>query len=338
MFMYDFNLNDLISEVKARNASKILLQFPDGLKSFALDVVDKLSSSVDADFIISMDPCFGGCDVAIDDARRLKVDLIIHFGHSRFLNDEFEIPVLYVPVYFNASLSDLALKFINYWSIGKPIGLLSTIQHMNSLNEVKHTLEKFGIPVFLGCKCGRLQFEGQVLGCEVCGALCIADRVDGFIVISGGDFHGLGVALSTGKPTYVLDPFRREIRDLSNLLKKTLSVRWNNIIRARDAKVFGVFIGVKPGQCHYDLALRVKRIIESHGRRCYLFSIRNFSSDVVIPFSRVEVFVSAACPRIAIDDSEAYGKPILTPFEVEIALSGSMNFHSIRGILNFEFK
>lgn len=335
--MYDFDLENLVLDVRVRNANRILLQFPDGLKTFALSIVDKLFKSVNAEFIISMDPCFGGCDIAIDDARRLGVDLIIHFGHSRFI-DDFEIPVIYVPVFFKTSLKDLALKFVDIWRSSKPIGLLSTIQHIPSLIEVKEILEGFGIPVFLGCKCGKLQFEGQVLGCEICGALCIVDKVDGFLVISGGDFHGLGIALSTGKPTYVLDPFRREVRNLDKLLKKILSIRWNNIIRARDAKVFGVFIGVKPGQCNVDLAFKVKKLLESNGRRCYLFSVRNFSEDVIAPFNDIEVFVSTACPRIAIDDAEVYGKPILTPLEVELALTGSMDFSSIRGILNFGFK
>ncbi|MEM3166074.1 MAG: diphthamide biosynthesis enzyme Dph2 [Candidatus Methanomethylicia archaeon] len=335
--MYDFNLEALALDARVRNANRILLQFPDGLKTFALNVVDKLSKNVNAEFIISMDPCFGGCDIAIDDARRLGVDLIIHFGHSRFI-DDFEIPIIYVPVFFKTSLRDLILKFVDLWGFNKPVGLLSTVQHIPNLIEVKEILEGFGIPVFLGCKCGKLQFEGQVLGCEICGALCIVDKVDGFLVISGGDFHGLGIALSTGKPTYVLDPFRFEVRNLDKLLKKIVSIRWNNIIRARDAKVFGVFIGVKHGQCHIDLAFKVKKLLESNGRRCYLFSVRNFSEDVVAPFNDIEVFVSTACPRIAIDDSEVYGKPILTPLEVELALSGSMNFDSIRGILNFGYK
>ncbi|MEM2137166.1 MAG: diphthamide biosynthesis enzyme Dph2 [Candidatus Methanomethylicia archaeon] len=332
--MYDFDLDKIIFDDRFRKANRVLLQFPEGLKVFALEIVDELSKNTKADIIVSMDPCFGGCDVAFDDALRLGVDLIIHFGHTKLLCDEC-VPVIYVPVSFKLSLKDLALKFSSIWSVGKPIGLLSTVQHIHNLSEVKNVLEGVGIPVHLGSLCGGLSFEGQVLGCDVCGALSIVDKVDGFLVISGGDFHGLGVAISTGKPTYILDPFRNEVRSLDGLVKKIISVRWNSIIKARDAKVFGVFVGVKPGQAHLDIAIDVKSFLESHGRRCYIFSVRNFSPDMTIPFNFVDVFVSAACPRIAIDDAEVYGKPILTPWEVKLAFSGSLNLEDFRGILKF---
>ncbi|MCX8169406.1 MAG: diphthamide biosynthesis enzyme Dph2 [Candidatus Methanomethylicia archaeon] len=335
--MYDFDLNNLILDERIKVARRILLQFPNGLKTYALNIVDEISKSIKADIIISMDPCFGSCDVAFDDARRLGVDLIVHFGHSQLLYTS-EIPVIYIPVFFKTSLKDLALKFIGFWGLNKPIGLLATVQHVKNLNEVKEILESSSIPVYLGEKCSRIQFEGQVLGCDVCSALSIVNKVEGFLVISGGDFHGLGIALSTGKPTYVLDPFRYEIRDLSKLVKKFLSIRWNNVIRAREAKVFGIFIGVKPGQCHLDLAIEIKKMMESNGKKCYLFSVRNFSKDLIIPFNEIEVFISAACPRIAIDDGEFYGKPIITPWEVKLALSKSLNPDDIKGILNVQFK
>ena len=34
----------------------------------------------------------------------------------------------------------------------------------------------------------------------------------------------------------------------------------------------------------------------------------------------VDAFVNTACPRIAIDDSVKYAKPLLTPFELEVIL------------------
>ncbi|MCS7368908.1 MAG: diphthamide biosynthesis enzyme Dph2 [archaeon GBS-70-058] len=335
--MYEFNLDDVLLNSMVKSARRIILQFPDGLKSYALKIADEISNRIAAEVIVSMDPCYGGCDLAVDDAKRLGADLIIHFGHTEFVKCS-EIPVVYVPVFFKFSLKDLAKKFVEIWGFRGAVGLLSTVQHIENLSEVEGFLSSCGVPVHVGLKCGRVKFNGQVLGCEVCGAMGIADLVDGFLVISGGDFHGLGVALSTGKTTYVMDPFRGEIRCLDNLVMRVLSVRWNNIVRARESKSFGVMVGVKPGQCKLNLALKVKRIIESSGRKCYLFSVRDFSADLTLPFRDIDVFVSAACPRIAIEEAEAYGKPILTPYEVKIALSGSMNPDDMRGILNEEFE
>ena len=35
---------------------------------------------------------------------------------------------------------------------------------------------------------------------------------------------------------------------------------------------------------------------------------------------RVDAFISTACPRLAMDDSSRYDKPILTPTEAEVSL------------------
>ena len=40
----------------------------------------------------------------------------------------------------------------------------------------------------------------------------------------------------------------------------------------------------------------------------------------MIDFYPVDAFVNTACPRIAIDDSVRYAKPLITPFELEVAL------------------
>jgi 2-(3-amino-3-carboxypropyl)histidine synthase len=40
----------------------------------------------------------------------------------------------------------------------------------------------------------------------------------------------------------------------------------------------------------------------------------------LIDFYPVDAFVNTACPRIAIDDAVRYSKPLITPFELEVAL------------------
>ncbi len=67
------------------------------------------------------------------------------------------------------------------------------------------------------------------------------------------------------------------------------------------------------------LALEVKRLLESEGRKGYLL-LMDFVGPEFLRGYRVDAFVNTACPRIAIDDSAQYDKPMLTPKELEIAL------------------
>ena len=58
---------------------------------------------------------------------------------------------------------------------------------------------------------------------------------------------------------------------------------------------------------------------EKHGRKGYLLALDHVGPDL-IDFYPVDAFVNTACPRIAIDDAVKYAKPLITPFELEVAL------------------
>lgn len=323
--MYDFEIDRILGEIKRLDARRVLLQFPDGLKSFSLSLIDELQSRVDGvDFLVHVDPCYGGCDVALDEAKRLNVDLVVHFGHTQFIRGDVGVNVLYIPAFSDLPVDRAVHSAINLLRRYSVVGVLSTVQHVHKLGEVCRLLEEAGFRVVVGGRCGRNLFDGQILGCDVCSALSIVDEVDVFLVVAGGDFHALGVALSTGKPVIVADPYRGEARDISRLVKRTLSLRWASIMKARDAQVFGVIVGVKPGQVRVDVALRVRDLILSCGRKCYLFAGREISPEAFYPFiDRVDVFVVVACPRIVIDDAHRFRKPIITVGELKIALNVS---------------
>jgi len=66
-----------------------ILQIPDGLKRKVLKIADELG-----DVLIDCESCFGACDLAIQEAKNLSCEKIIHYGHSKIL--ETEVPVEYV--------------------------------------------------------------------------------------------------------------------------------------------------------------------------------------------------------------------------------------------------
>ena len=68
-----------------------------------------------------------------------------------------------------------------------------------------------------------------------------------------------------------------------------------------------------------SLALKLKRSLAKHGKKGYLLALEHIGPEL-IDFYPVDAFVNTACPRIAIDDSVKYGKPLVTPFELEVAL------------------
>jgi 2-(3-amino-3-carboxypropyl)histidine synthase len=68
------------------------------------------------------------------------------------------------------------------------------------------------------------------------------------------------------------------------------------------------------------LAKEIKKTLEDAGMEAYIILADNINPDILLPYLELEAFVVSACPRIAIDDSQMYKKPLLTPQELEIVL------------------
>jgi 2-(3-amino-3-carboxypropyl)histidine synthase len=79
---YDFEMKKVLEEIKKNKAEFIGLQFPEGLKKYAVDIAREIEEETDARTVIFIDPVYGACDTKEKDAVRLNLDLVIHFGHT----------------------------------------------------------------------------------------------------------------------------------------------------------------------------------------------------------------------------------------------------------------
>jgi 2-(3-amino-3-carboxypropyl)histidine synthase len=197
------------------------------------------------------------------------------------------------------------------------LGLVGSIQHLHLLEEFKGRLEQAGFDVIIPQGGARLSFPGQVLGCNYSGD---DDSIGHYLFLGSGDFHPIGLVLHTGKPLAMLDPYTGDAREMPlERINRILRQRFGLIMASADAQRFGILIGEKPGQMRRTLALGLKRMLEKHGKKGYLIALEHIGPEL-IDFYPVEAFVNTACPRIAIDDSVRYAKPLLTAHELEVVL------------------
>ncbi|MCJ7456558.1 diphthamide synthesis protein, partial [Candidatus Bathyarchaeota archaeon] len=80
--MYDLEEARIIREIKKRSSHRVLLQLPEGLKPLAARLAKKLQDESGAEVFVSGDPCYGACDLALEQMKQLHADLLIHVGHA----------------------------------------------------------------------------------------------------------------------------------------------------------------------------------------------------------------------------------------------------------------
>lgn len=320
---YNIDFNEVIDKVNKNNYKNIVLQLPDGLKTQAKKIVDFLEEKTNAEFIISAESCFGACDLLnIDDLNSLDFDCVVQIGHTSIPDYEKQkIPYLFINALSNIDTIDVLKKTVKYLK-GKKVGVLTTSQHLHELDKINNFFLQKNIKAVIGKGDSRIKYPAQILGCNFSSAKKIEDEVDVFLYIGSGMFHPIGLKLFTVKPVISADPYTKlvKIKELEDLKDTILRQRYGAIANCKNAKNFAIIVCSKTGQCRYDLALKLKKMINNSNRNAYICCVDFFSPVFFESFRGFDCFVSTACPRIAIDDYSLYKKPIINPVELEVVL------------------
>jgi len=290
---------------------KILLQFPEGLKQKAFEEADRLRREGHQAYL-SASPCYGACDLCLDEARALRVDKIMHYGHSEFLKEKPDIPVEYVEWRVDIPLENLNAA-LPHLKGAKSVALATTVQHVHQLAKIREFFERNGLRALVGKGCFA-KYEGQVLGCDASAASSAAADADCALFIGTGKFHP--TAFPPGKPAYSFDPFSMRFTDLSPEIKRIEKRRRGAIAKALDAKIFGIIISTKPGQFCPQAAEWAAKELEAKGKGAYLLVSNELNPLSLANFRKIDCYVNTACPRLS-EDTELFGKPMLNATDLK---------------------
>jgi 2-(3-amino-3-carboxypropyl)histidine synthase len=247
----------------------------------------------------------------------MPVDLIVHLAHAPMPHLRYRNVFFYdtpTPLPESWTFLDAALPLLT-----TRVGILTTTQHRHWVPSIVEYLTAKGFAPAVSEPDRRVAYAAQVLGCDYFTATNLEDRVDSYLYVGTGDFHPLGVALIVDKPVVIADPSTGEARTLEEVKDRVLRQRWGAIVRAENARTFGIIVSRKIGQDRSALAVELKAKLEVKGRSGHLFYM-DFVGPELLEGYKVDAWVSTACPRIAIEDYLRYKQPILTPQELEIVL------------------
>lgn len=324
---YLVDMDYIESELVNKKAEKVLIQAPDGLKRLALRIGERLEG-MGFQIIFSGEHTWGGCDVAFEEARIVGADTIVHIGHHGPVR--VKMPprprVIFVPAYYSYDPTELVLETLERvsYQIGGEIVLGSTVQHIIWLDRILQRAREKGLRVKVNKGIGG--FNGLVVGCDyraVKGGKAV-------VVIAGGIFHGLGAALWSGKPTWVVDPYQRLSRKIDT--KKVLSRHLFDLSRTFEAETFLIVVSTKEGQLGILTAEKVRKILRERGKRGYIAVFDEISREKLTNIGRFDAYVNTACPRLTIDDPDMFPGPVLNPGELKYVLRRSLEGYQPRDL------
>jgi 2-(3-amino-3-carboxypropyl)histidine synthase len=322
---FDLEEKRLKREIKKRKPKTVFLQLPEGLKPDAPHLASIIEEA-GATPIVSTDPCYGACDLAISEAKILGADLIVHYGHTP-MTMHADVPIVYVEARAKISIKEALVEALTHFESWSKIGLVTTVQHVHQLDEAKSMLETAGKTVFIG-DTDPAKYAGQVIGCDFGNARSVSEKVEAYVFVGGGRFHAMGVALATGKPTIIADPYEKRAYPIQDEVGRLIKQRWANIAEAKKAKSFGVLISLKSGQMRLKDAMKIKEKLEQNGLKATLLALREVTFSALMQFPGIDAFVNTACPRLSLDDAQSFRKPLLSLNET-LVLLGEMKWEEL---------
>lgn len=111
-----------------------------------------------------------------------------------------------------------------------------------------------------------------------------------------------------------------------NEVSSPLSTNWMRrrnyyIEKCKDAQSLGIVIGTLSAKGYLDIVSHIQAMARGRGIRTYLFSVGKVNPAKLGNFLEIDCFVFVGCPENNIYTSRDFHKPLLSVFEVELALN-----------------
>lgn len=329
---YDFEILKTIWRIETSKATHVALQMPEGLLMYACTIADILRKfSVAKTLSVLGDVTYGAC--CIDDlgAKALGCDLLVHYGHSCLVPlTTTAIPCLYVFVEIRIDVDHLVESFCKTCDVGTRVHVMGTVQFRSAIAAAAKALNERDRPATIPQ--AKPLSPGEVLGCTAPGDLGKSIDSDGItesktqhvmLFIADGRFH-LEAAMIANPTLRALryDPYSKTLTDERYETEKMKSIRHDAIYKAIDpsAKMFGVILGTLGRQGNPAILGHVRSILKKHGKKSFVLLLSEIFPKKLEMFKHVDVWVQIACPRLSVDWGHFFQKPVLSPYELNVAL------------------
>ena len=297
----------IFKEIEEKNPASVSLNGPDGILPQVQETAVRISKKYKIPAYVLADTTWGTCDLNTNSAKVLGSEIQFNIGHT--INTEsLGSNLVLIDAFDDVSFDSVAKKCIEILK-GKIISLVTDSQHLHQIDKVEKILTANGIDVRIGKGKGQLN-DGQVFGCEFYPASELKKTVDAYVFLGQSNFHAAGIALSTNLPTFILDPYFNEVREVTEFAQKLKKQATLAIYKAADAQSFGIIIGLKEGQLSKVFALKFKKELEKEGKDVQLFALTDITNERLQNLKGIDAFIQVACPRISTDNK--FDKPVLS--------------------------
>ena len=331
-----YQLEELATNIANLSYNKVTLQFPDELICDSATVVHILQKLVPGrQFWVLADTLYSPCCIDEVAAEHVNADVVVHFGNA-CLNPVATLPAIYVLGRPQVDLSEVSKALDNYASEepDTPLIVMGDTQYAWKLNELAGLLKADVVVADVGVDPNS---KAEILGhpphtdkSAYHGLNRVISGITSLEELSAYRLFYLGnpqpprmLQLSTTfTDVHFHDP------QLNTNTVPSLNRRYLNMHKARLAATVGLLLNTlslaHTRQLLDTLAAKVKAL----GKKHYMFVVGKPNVAKLANYELIDVWCVVGCDHqgIILDEYNEYFKPIVTPYELMLALKDEMTW------------
>ncbi|CAD5123911.1 DgyrCDS12219 [Dimorphilus gyrociliatus] len=295
--------------IKENNLKRVALQFPDELLVDSINIYQKLEELCDIPLYLMADTTFGSCCVDEIGAEHGVCDGIIHYG-SACLSSTIRFPSLHIFGRRRLDIEDF-MKHLksNYRDNNVKTLIFAESAYTYAVDTILSTVQK----EFKNMR--SIQSSCHVEGSEGEEGLFIGSEENGMLPRLTLQYNHLQWS------TY--DPQTKKFLKHSTIPRKLMMKRFHLVEKAKDARIIGILVGTLGVKGYNEALDHIRTLIKKRGKKCYTLAVGKLNPAKLANFPEVDVFVLVACPDTVLIDSKSFYKPVLTMYELELALNSN---------------
>ncbi|CAN6621575.1 2-(3-amino-3-carboxypropyl)histidine synthase subunit 2 [Trichomonascus vanleenenianus] len=360
-----YAIRDLIPHLLSQKYSTIALQFPDDLIPESVPIFKLLQEELNAkskddesynpQVYILADTSYSPCCVDEIAAKHINADVVVHFGNA-CLNPVQNLPVVYIfGGSFDIDRTRVVEKFREaYADKSQHILLLSDPQYSDILSNLYSTIEsEYPNTIVTHVELPKDDDKAAVIpkivdvnpdGKERISNI-LPNRWHEPLKAELHDYEIFYLTSSNPSPSLILHlttlvsnvQLLQMDADLRLTVPRTaLMKRYRYMNMARSASTIGILINTLSLRNVNEVLNKVKDWITAAGKKYYTFVVGKPNVPKLANFDVIDIWVVLGCPLggIIVDSDEFY-KPIITPYELSLALQREITWTG-KWLIDFE--
>ncbi|KAJ3519511.1 hypothetical protein NM688_g9292 [Phlebia brevispora] len=327
-----YDIDRTVQEILKGDYKRIALQFPDELLHDSVPIFRTLKSKVGADreLYVLADTSYGRQATVMQlRTNHVNADAMVHYGHA-CMSQTSRLPVIYVfgkkPIDVSDCVEHLLQSTQSTQADMTLVTLRTNVAYAHVAEQVVQGL-RAALPPTTHLSYTPIPLltkpQEHLPSSEQDAPSVDADSDEkGVILYVGEESLALTNLLVTHASCEIhsYDPKTRIARLESSRSNKLLMRRYVAVQKARDADVFGILVGTLGVASYLPLISRLRSLLARAHKKSYTVTVGKLNPAKLGNFLEIECFVLVACPENSMIEAKDFLRPIITPYELEIAL------------------